>query len=96
MPLQSSSNADSGTRMSRTSNVIPMANTLSLNASIRPVAQRLITARRLAALVLLRALVSCEAKQFEHLVEVERARVGHARVPGTDLRRPLERQTQAA
>jgi hypothetical protein len=38
MPLQSSSNADSGTRMSRTSNVIPMANTLSLNASIRPVA----------------------------------------------------------
>jgi hypothetical protein len=56
----------------------------------------LITARRLAALVLLRALVSCEAKQFEHLVEGERARVGHARVPGTDLRRPLERQTQAA
>jgi hypothetical protein len=39
MPLQRSSNAGSGTLISRIKSVIAIANTPSLNASMRPVSQ---------------------------------------------------------
>src|SRR3712207_8771861 len=40
MPAHRSSNSDSGILMSSTSSVIAMANTPSLNASVRPVSHR--------------------------------------------------------